>query len=171
MSNWIEGVRERIAAEFEGHPWVCVMATSDSTGHPTARCMVCYDIDKSGRLIFGTDRRAGEEDDVRACPETEIAFYLRGEQAQVRIRGTAAVLDAETDVFMRETLWEQLSDRVQSMYTNDPGRNQDGSTMPATFELLVVSPTQVEVRELGQTPGEKRVWQDGTTDWATASAI
>jgi hypothetical protein len=81
------------------------------------------------------------------------------------------VLDAETDVFMREQVWEQLSTNIQSIYTTNPAASGEGSTMPPTFELIVVAPRKVEVRELLEKPGEKQVWRNSATEWATANAI
>ena len=171
MSEWIAGVKDRIAQEFQGQPWVSVMATVSSDGRPTARCMICQEIDNTGRLIFLTDRRANEDDYVRASSEIQLVFWLPSQQTQVRIKGSASVVDAETDVFMRETVWEQLSTKIQSIYTNNPAASGDGSTMPSTFELIVVAPRKVEVRELLEKPGEKQVWRDSSSEWATASAI
>jgi len=160
MHAWIQEVRNRLSAEFVDAPAVCVMATLDLSGRPTARSMVCREIDKAGHLVFVSDRRTGKDDHLRACPETEICFWLPNKHTQIRVRGVATIVDAEADTFMREVWWEKLPRQNRDIFTSSVDNDDDDQipVMPQTFELIVVDPREVELLELDVRPHKRQLW-------------
>lgn len=166
MAPWVEVVRGRCDEEFGDQQWVCVMATVGTDGRPTARCMVCREINDQGQLIFVSDRRTRKDDHVRACPDTEVCFWLPKTSAQIRVRGTIGIVDAVVDQFMRQAWWEILTAQNRAVL-NGPKDNQ----MPATFELFILTPTEVEMQDLRTKPVTRKTWQHhGTGEKASARA-
>ncbi len=155
MAPWIELVRDRCTEEFGDQQWVCVMATVDTDGRPTARCMVCRQIDKQGRLLFVSDRRTRKDDHLRARPDCEICFWLPKSAAQIRLRGTACIVDAEIDNFMRENWWDEMTAQNRAIF-NAP---ETDNHMPVTFELIVLTPNEVEMHDLRTRPVNKQTWR------------
>ncbi len=169
MSSWILDVRRRLQAEFAGNPWLCVMATTSSDGSPTARCMVCREIDRDGRLLFVSDRRTRKDDHLRNNPACEICFWLPTERVQVRLGGRVTVMDAETDTFLRQTWWDRLPSENRQIfgaaaYDVDP-------PMPVTFELLTLAPDRVEVQDLKLKANQKQVWTIDQTEWQAVGVM
>ncbi|MBC7784466.1 MAG: pyridoxamine 5'-phosphate oxidase family protein [Burkholderiales bacterium] len=168
MEQWVTEIRGRLTAEFAQRPAVCVMATVDLNGRPTARCMICCEIDHTGHLLFVSDRRTGKDDHLRACPDTEICFWLSTTQTQVRVRGVATVVDAEADTFMREKWWDQLPRENRDIFTSAINHEGQIPPMPQTFELIVVDASEVEVQELNTRPHKKQLWKDTGGRWESS---
>ncbi len=165
MLQWIKDVRDKLSDEFGNTPAVCVMATVDLHGHPTARCMVCREVDSNGHLTFLSDRRTRKDDHIRACPDTEICFWLPKTSTQIRVRGSATVIDAEADTFMREIWWEKLPQANREHFVSAREAEDPDVPMPVTFELIVVDASQVEMQEISFHPHRRREWKSGAKEW------
>ncbi len=163
MGSWILDVRRRLQAEFGGNPWLCVMATVSPDGAPTARCMVCREVDRDGRVLFVSDRRTRKDDHLRNNPASEICFWLPTERVQIRLSGRVTVMDAETDTFLRQTWWDRLPSENRQIF-GAPAHDLD-PPMPVTFELLTLSPDLVEVQDLKLKVNQKQVWKVKQNDW------
>jgi general stress protein 26 len=161
MLNWVEAVRPRLIAEFGDNGWVCVLATCNDRGEPTARCMVLRDIDRSGQLWFVSDRRTRKDDHIRTNPATEVCLWLPKELVQIRISGRATAMDATTDQFFRQSWWEKLSDENRQIFGAAPG--DEDAPMPATFELISITPVEIELQDLKAKGNQKRVWRASST--------
>lgn len=166
MSSWISTVRDRIAKEFGAAPWICIMATTDDKGRPTARCMTVREINAEGRILFVSDRRTRKDDHLRARPDTELCFWLPKERVQIRLTGQAGVIDAQTDNFIRQTWWDKLPAENRAIFGAD--LNDDDPPMPGTFELIMLYPSGVEVQDLAVDAHQKQVWKLRDASWHAA---
>lgn len=158
MSNWIDTTRPVLKAEFGANPWVCIMATVNEHSQPTARCMVLREIDRDGQLWFVSDRRTRKDDHLRANPETEICFWLPKQRVQLRIRGRATVMDAQTDQYFRQVWWDKIAPENREIFGAAPG-DQD-PPMPVTFELISVTPGEIELQDLKLDAHQKKIWRN-----------
>lgn len=169
MSSWVKSVREWIAKEFGAMPGICIMATTDDKGRPTARCMTVREINAEGRLLFVSDRRTRKDDHLRSRPDTELCFWLANQRVQIRLSGQAGVIDAQTDNFIRQTWWDQLPAENRAIFGADPSDNDP--PMPGTFELIVVYPTTVEIQDLTADAHQKQVWKAKGASWEPAHVM
>lgn len=157
MLNWVEAVRPRLMAEFGDKSWVCILATCNDQGAPTARCMVLREIDRDGQLWFVSDRRTRKDDHIRTNPATEVCIWLPKEHVQIRISGRATLMDATTDQFFRQSWWEKLPDMNRRLFGATPG--DDNAPMPVTFELISITPVEIELQDLALKGNQKKVWR------------
>src|SRR4051812_25267912 len=111
MPQWTQPVRARLEQEYgPSGGWICILATADGTGKPTARAMSLREIDDEGTLLFVSDRRTRKDANIRARPDVEVVFWLPQTNCQIRLRGQAAVVGAEMDDYMRSTWWAKLDE-------------------------------------------------------------
>ncbi len=157
MNHWIEIVRSRLNAEFGSHAWICVLATVNTQGQPTARCMVCREIDRDGQFWFVSDRRTRKDDHLRAFPDAEICFWLPNEAVQLRVSGRATVMDAQTDQYLRQNWWEKIPQSDHEIFGANP--TDADPPMPGTFELISISPVTIELQDLKISAHQKQVWK------------
>lgn len=169
MSAWIGVVRERLTEEFGSTPPICVLATADAAGNPSARCMMIRTIDESGSILFISDRRTAKDEHLRHRPECEIVLWLPASRTQIRIRGRAGIVDGEVDAWMAESWWTRMSDESRGNFrgmtdhpvkpsADDEKAAHSESVMPGTFEMIVVHPETVELLDLRPTPHVKKRW-------------
>ncbi|GIW77029.1 MAG: hypothetical protein KatS3mg104_2092 [Phycisphaerae bacterium] len=159
MNTTVQYIKSFLEREFGHDPWVCMLATTDEAARPTVRCMVLREIDTDGQLWFVSDRRTRKDDHLRARPDTEVCFWLPRQQVQIRIRGRATVMDAQTDQFFRQMWWDRLSDANRRIFRND--ETDSDPSMPGTFELLSVTPTEIELQDLSDQDNVQQVWKVG----------
>lgn len=159
MNAWVESTKMLLQQEFASDSWVCMLATTDEQGRPTLRCMILREIDRDGKLWFVSDRRTRKDDHLRARPDTEICFWLPGQRVQIRIRGRATLMDAQTDQFFRQTWWDRLSDANRKMFCTD--ETDPDPSMPGSFELITVTPTEIELQDLSRPDVFQQVWKCG----------
>lgn len=159
MSTSVQSINSLLEREFGRDPWVCMLATTDEAAKPTVRCMVLREIDADGQLWFVSDRRTRKDDHLRARPDTEVCFWLPGQRIQIRIRGRATVMDAQTDQFFRQMWWDRLSPENRGIF--GVCSTDTDALMPGTFELISVTPTEIEVQDLSRDNCPTQVWQVG----------
>lgn len=86
---WFEEALEAGVAE----PHAVTIATADADGTPSARIVVLKDV-RDGCLEFATDARSAKVRDIAQRPQVAASFYWQPQGRQVRMVGTATVLDA-----------------------------------------------------------------------------
>lgn len=75
-------------------PDAMTLATSTSEGTPSARTVVLRGYGKEG-FVFYTDLSSPKSHDLQENPEAALLFYWRPLHRQIRIRGSAALLERE----------------------------------------------------------------------------
>ena len=171
MLPWIKDLRTLVRQETGSDQMVCVLATADSSGRPSARCMLLRKIDDGGALLFVSDRKTAKDDQLRARPECELVFWLPSQSTQVRIKGRGVMVDAEVDAWSREHWWRDISTSNRSNFiettTAAPTDEQQArarastafdSDMPATFEMLAIYADHVEITDSRTNPQTRQTY-------------
>ncbi len=167
MTDWIETFTDTLAKEGQS-PWLCSMATVDNNGRPTIRTMLCREVNDDGELVFVSDRRTRKDSHLRERPACEVVFWLPNPRVQFRVTGEASVMGPEADQFKRQRWWDTISDESRALFVSpkawavpegSPKAVSADTPMPGTFELLIVTPSEVEMRQLADVPREPVVWK------------
>src|SRR5690349_16638211 len=170
MMEWLDMLRAALDDEFGQRPRVFTLATTDG-GSPAARSVVCRRIDRLGHLYFASDGRSAKNGQLRANHAAEAVCWLPARREQFRIHGTVRILDALHDPPERRELWRELGDATRATFLWPmPGapRTTDEATfaretgasipVPPTFEVLVLTPHEVEFLDLKPYPHDRRRW-------------
>jgi len=171
MSRWLAILKESVAGEWENPPIIAALATVDSMSHPHVRHVVCRRIDSDGTIWIASDARMAKNQHVRENPNVELSLWVPQKRQQFRIAGTISI-DPR-----REELWQALSDATRATFFWPPPGEPFNSTQPfavavsasvdppANFEVLVLTPGQVEHLELSAHPHRRRRWKR-SSNWA-----
>ncbi len=76
-------------------PAACVLATADADGRPSARFVLCREFDDRGFVIY-TNLESRKAGDLAANPHASLVFGWLDQDRQVRVEGTASLLDDAT---------------------------------------------------------------------------
>jgi pyridoxamine 5'-phosphate oxidase len=168
MNKWLAILRESVANEWENPPIIAALATVDANGHPHVRHIVCRRIDDAGHITITSDSRSAKNQHVRANPNVELSLWLPQKRQQFRIAGTISIDQR------REEIWRDLSDTNRATFfwpiPGDPLNSDEtfpaaipASVMPPlNFELLLLTPEQVEHLDLFPHPHHHRRWRRAT---------
>ena len=85
-----------------------VLATVDADGQPSARVVLCKDIDPAGaNVVFHTNYLSRKGRELAANPRAAVVFHWDHRHRQVRAEGSVAPLsDAENDAYFRTRPWQ-----------------------------------------------------------------
>ncbi|HTV96434.1 MAG TPA: pyridoxamine 5'-phosphate oxidase [Steroidobacteraceae bacterium] len=104
-SRWLEQARVDAA---QPNPNAMVLATVDERGQPSARVVLCKDIEpQAGRIVFYTNYESRKGRELAANPRAAAVFHWDHRHRQVRAEGEVAPLeDAENDAYFRTRPWQ-----------------------------------------------------------------
>jgi pyridoxamine 5'-phosphate oxidase len=90
-------VRWLLAAIEDGvpEPHVMALATADAQGQPSARALICKDVQPSGHWYFASSSGSRKGRELAENPQAALAFYWPGQGRQIRITGPVAPAAAE----------------------------------------------------------------------------
>jgi pyridoxamine 5'-phosphate oxidase len=90
------------------NPNAMVLATVDERGHPSARVVLCKEIDtKLGCILFYTNYRSRKGRELAATGRAALVFHWDHRRRQVRVEGPVEPLsDAENDAYFRTRPWQ-----------------------------------------------------------------
>lgn len=104
-ARWLEDARTDAK---QPNPNAMVLATVGADGQPSARVVLCKEIDAaSASVVFHTnyDSRKGRE--LAANPRAALVFHWDHRHRQVRIEGQVTRLpDADNDAYFRTRAWQ-----------------------------------------------------------------
>ena len=177
--DWVRLLRDALDDEYgRDRPRIATLATVDERGRPRARSVVCRKLTDDGATWYVSDGRSEKNAHVRANPSAEIVFWLSGRREQFRILGTMTIVDGPD----RAMLWRELSDAARALFAwPPPGRprvldpaafpERVGADVPppATFELIVLEPQEVERLVLTTHPHNRRRWWRTDQGWRDAA--
>ncbi len=85
-----------------------VLATVDGRGYPSARVVLCKEIDsKLGDILFYTNYRSRKGRELEANRRAAMVFHWDHRHRQVRVEGVVERLsDAENDAYFRTRAWQ-----------------------------------------------------------------
>ena len=104
-AQWLAQARRDAA---QPNPDAMVLATVDGRGHPSARVVLCKDIDtQRGGIVFYTNYRSRKGRDIEANHRAAVVFHWDHRHRQVRVEGLVEPLsDAESDAYFRTRAWQ-----------------------------------------------------------------
>jgi pyridoxamine 5'-phosphate oxidase len=90
------------------NPNAMVLATVDAQGQPSARVVLCKEIDAAGaNIVFHTNYLSRKGRELRANPRAALVFHWDHRHRQVRIEGAVQQMsDAENDEYFRTRPWQ-----------------------------------------------------------------
>jgi pyridoxamine 5'-phosphate oxidase len=104
-AEWLAQARADAA---QPNPNAMVLATVDGRGYPSARVVLCKEINtQSGSIVFYTNYRSRKGQDLQANARAAVVFHWDHRHRQVRAEGQVEVLsDAENDTYFRTRAWQ-----------------------------------------------------------------
>jgi pyridoxamine 5'-phosphate oxidase len=104
-AEWLEQARADAA---QPNPNSMVLATVDGRGYPSARVVLCKEINTSaGFILFYTNYRSRKGLELQSNGRAAVVFHWDHRHRQVRVEGRVEVLsDAENDAYFRTRAWQ-----------------------------------------------------------------
>jgi pyridoxamine 5'-phosphate oxidase len=104
-AQWLAQAREDAA---QPNPNAMVLATADGRGYPSARVVLCKEIDaRLGRVVFYTNYRSHKGRELEVNRRAAVVFHWDHRHRQVRAEGAVEPLsDAENDAYFRTRPWQ-----------------------------------------------------------------
>jgi hypothetical protein len=114
---------------------------------------------------------------VRGEPRVEAVFWLPSVQTQFRMAGAMRVTSLGQDEPLRRELWRELTDQTRALFLWPtpgiavaadevyPRAASPDVTPPATFEVLTLTPAQVERLNIALFPHRRRRWR-ADSNWS-----
>ena len=164
----------RTALRDQGGPPLATLATVAGTS-AEARTVVVREVGDDGSLTFTSDARSDKNTQLRANPSATLLFWLPTPKRQFRLAGTVDILPPADP--RRQHQWERLNDGARALFLwPPPGEPREDKApfppkastetpVPASFEVLVLSPARVEVLDLGQLPHLRQRWTARLGEW------
>jgi pyridoxamine 5'-phosphate oxidase len=104
-AQWLAQARLDAA---QPNPNSMVLATVDGRGYPSARVVLCKEINsQSGFILFYTNYRSRKGRELAANPRAAAVFHWDHRRRQVRVEGRVELLsDAENDAYFSTRPWQ-----------------------------------------------------------------
>jgi len=104
-AQWLAQARLDAA---QPNPNSMVLATVDGRGYPSARVVLCKEINsQSGFILFYTNYRSRKGRELAANRRAAAVFHWDHRRRQVRVEGRVELLsDAENDAYFRTRPWQ-----------------------------------------------------------------
>lgn len=104
-AGWLD--QARIDAD-QPNPNAMVLATVDGTGQPSARVVLCKEIDaRLGQILFYTNYHSRKGRELEANPRAAVVFHWDHRHRQVRAEGRVEPLAAaENDAYFQTRPWQ-----------------------------------------------------------------
>lgn len=104
-AEWLAQARIDAA---QPNPNAMVLATVDGRGQPSARVVLCKEIDvQAGLIVFYTNYLSRKGRELEANPRAAIVFHWDHRHRQVRAEGRVEPLaDAQNDAYFRSRAWQ-----------------------------------------------------------------
>jgi len=96
------------AEAVKPNPNAMILATVDSRGHPSARVVLCKEIDaQRGAIVFYTNYQSRKGRELADNPRAAVVFHWDHHHRQVRAEGPVEPLSgAESDAYFRTRAWQ-----------------------------------------------------------------
>ncbi|GAA4577054.1 pyridoxine/pyridoxamine 5'-phosphate oxidase [Planotetraspora kaengkrachanensis] len=154
---------EWLMSAIEGgvfEPHAMTLSTADEGGRPSARVLICKDVDDEGNWYFASSAAGRKGHELEANPHAALTFYWPQQGRQIRVRGPVTTAGAErsaADFLARSpgARAEALSSR-QSQVLDDPAEaeaalrtaldriNAEPDLVAADWTLYALAASEVE---------------------------
>jgi pyridoxamine 5'-phosphate oxidase len=103
-----EWLRQAQADAAQPNPNAMVLATVDARGFPSARVVLCKEINPDpGFISFYTNYESRKGNELAGNPRAAVVFHWDHRHRQIRIEGAVQRLtDAENDAYFRTRAWQ-----------------------------------------------------------------
>jgi pyridoxamine 5'-phosphate oxidase len=104
-AQWLKQAQ---ADASQPNPNAMVLATVDARGYPSARVVLCKDIEpRSGSIVFYTNYESRKGRELQANPRAAVVFHWDHRHRQVRAEGRVEILSgAESDAYFHGRAWQ-----------------------------------------------------------------
>lgn len=104
-AQWLEFARADAA---QPNPNAMVLATADANAQPSARVVLCKEIDPSrGCIVFFTNYQSRKGRELESNPRAALVFHWDHSHRQIRAEGRVEKLsEAENDAYFRTRPWQ-----------------------------------------------------------------
>ena len=127
---FMQWLRTAIDAQVP-EPHAMTLSTADPQGRPSARVLVCRDVDAAGSWYFASAAASPKGRELRANPHGALTFYWPPQGRQIRIRGTVAPAGPERSA--ADFLARSPQSRAESL----TGRQSEVLADPAELEIAL----------------------------------
>jgi pyridoxamine 5'-phosphate oxidase len=105
VADWLAQAQADAA---QPNPNAMILATVDGRGYPSARVVLCKQIDAQlGHVVFYTNYRSRKGRELEANSRSALVFHWDHRHRQVRAEGAIQPLsDAENDAYFRTRPWQ-----------------------------------------------------------------
>lgn len=163
---------EAYAKRVQPNPNAMALATVDAQGRPSARIVLCKDMNlapDAGYIVFHTNHRGRKGREIAANPHVAVVFHWDDLDRQVRIEGPVTkVPDAESDAYFRS----RPIDRRLGAWASDqsePIESRDAllEKVAAVMARFGVGFDNLETVDIPRPPhwGGFRIWAEAVELW------
>jgi pyridoxamine 5'-phosphate oxidase len=112
-------------------PHAMTLSTVDPSGRPSARVLVCRDVDATGSWYFASAAASPKGRELRASPHAALTFYWPQHGRQIRVRGTVTPAGA------RRSAADFLARSPEARAESLTGRQSDVLADPAEVDIAL----------------------------------
>lgn len=171
---WRDILRDALAVEYGTAPWIATLASVDLEGRPRARTVILRRVDEEGRAWVISSAQSDKNGQLRGLGFAELVVYLPGRREQFRLAGRVRVLGEAEGDGRRGEMWASISDAARAtFFWPTIGKPVSGcgpvvesvgasTPMPASFEMIVLSPDRVEHLTTARLPHVRTRWREET---------
>jgi len=158
----VQLLSDALDLEFAGRPRIAALATVDDQATPRVRSVIVRKLTDTGDLWIASDGRSEKNHHLRRNPRAELVLYLAGRREQFRLLGQCT---RHSDGTLREEAWRMIPDQTRALFLGPPPGTPrvdcddhflrgcpETSPIPASFELLVLAPDEVDHVRLSSWP-------------------
>ncbi len=108
LSVAVQWLNDAMADAAQPNPNAMVLATADARGQPSARIVLCKDIEpEGGSIVFHTNYLSRKGRDLAANPRAALLFHWDHRHRQVRAEGLVEKLsEVDNDEYFRTRAWQ-----------------------------------------------------------------
>lgn len=129
FAEWLAGALGAKVPE----PHAMTVSTAAGDGQPSARILICKDVDADGRWYFAANDTSRKGRDLAANPYAALTFYWPPQGRQIRVRGPVRATGADRSA--ADFLARSPGSRAEAL----TGRQSDVLDDPAELEIAVQS--------------------------------
>ena len=165
---WVSRFKEALIGRDAG-PLLMTLATIDAAFGVDARTIVVRDVDLNGAVWFTSDARSRKNAQLAADPRAAAVIWLPHRREQYRFRGVIEKIESADE---RRRIWNNLANATKaSFFWPTPGDKRTSRAFeeppanpepPASFSVLKLLPTSVDILELNMSPHQRWLWMRST---------
>ncbi len=176
-ASWLA---EATHKKVQPNPNAMVLATTDASGQPSARVVLCKEISpRPGYLTFYTNYQSRKGRELQHNPRAAVVLYWDVLHRQVRVEGRIAQLPAaQSDAYFATRNWQSRLGAWASQQSEPIASRSEllGKVAKAALRLALPVPADEQQQDPGlriarpQYWGGYRLWAEAVELWVEGSA-